>query len=78
LAGGLGLVGRPVGATVRVSPEPHGFAVPVHLGESGAGGDDQESSNAMPSGTGGGRVGEGTWRHDEAVGRRVEVSSRVL
>jgi len=29
-----------------VSPEPHGFAVPAHLGESGAGGDDQESSNA--------------------------------
>ena len=77
MAGGLGLVGRPVGATVRVSPEPHGFAVPVHLGESGAGGDDQESSNAIASGTGG-RISEGTWRHDEAAGRRVEVSSRVL
>jgi len=46
-------------------------------GESGAGGGDQESSNATASATGG-RVGEGTWRHDEAVGRRVEVSSRVL
>jgi hypothetical protein len=72
LAAGLGLVGRPVGAS------EHGFAVPAHLGESGAGGDDQESSNAMASGTGGGRVGEGTWRDDEAVLRRVEVSSRVL
>jgi hypothetical protein len=70
LAAGLGLL-------VRVSPEPHGFAVPAHLGESGAGGDDQESSNATASATGG-RVGEGTWRNDEAVGRRVEVSSRVL
>ena len=77
MAGGLGLVGR-VSLLVRVGPEPHGFAVPAHLSESGAGGDDQESSNAMPSGTGGGRIGEGTWRHDEAVGRRVEVSSRVV
>jgi len=76
LAGGLGLVGR-VSLLVRVGPEPHGFAVPAHLSESGAGGDDQESSNAMASGTGG-RISEGTWRHDEAAGRRVEVSSRVV
>jgi hypothetical protein len=56
LAGGLGWS---EGLLVRVSPEAQGFAVTAHLSESGAGGCDEDSSNAMARGTGG-RVSEGT------------------